>query len=174
VRASSRYTRWQPLAIAASVAGLTFVLVQTLPRDPETSSTMRSSAEIAASAPHDSAVMAAPPQEEVLPAPAVPGRQELDSPVDATAPPAAAVAKSPAADQVSAPAGSAAAAEMSRERSSVEAPPDPQAWADRIAAQHAAGDLDAAAASLRDFRAAHDQADEFLPVALRAWAGSVK
>ncbi len=35
VRAPSRFTRWQPLAVAASVAGLAFVLVQTLPREPE-------------------------------------------------------------------------------------------------------------------------------------------
>jgi hypothetical protein len=84
------------------------------------------------------------------------------------------MAKSSAADQVSAPAGLAAAAEMSRERTSAETRADPLAWADHIAALHAAGDLDGAAASLRDFRAAHDRADEFLPVALRAWAGSVK
>jgi hypothetical protein len=154
VRASSRFRRWQPLAIAASVAGLAFVLAQTLPPPTE------------------------PARQGQVVAPDRASNADVASartaPVPAPAPPAEAVAKSSAADQVRAPTGSGAAAEMSRERTSAEPRPDPPAWADRIAALHAAGDLDGAAASLRDFRAAHDRADEFLPVALRDWAGSVK
>ena len=45
IRASPRYrswlTRWQPLAAAAAVAGLAFVLVQSLPRDRDVAPSIR-------------------------------------------------------------------------------------------------------------------------------------
>jgi hypothetical protein len=45
IRASPRYrswlTRWQPLAAAATVAGLAFMLVQSLPRDRDVAPSMR-------------------------------------------------------------------------------------------------------------------------------------
>jgi hypothetical protein len=52
--------------------------------------------------------------------------------------------------------------------------PDADAWASRIAALHAAGDLEGAATSLRDFRAAYEKADDYLPPALQAWARTVE
>ena len=59
-------------------------------------------------------------------------------------------------------------------KQSVAARPDsPAAWASRIAALHDAGDLAAAEAELREFRAAHPDADGYLPEPVRAWAGSV-
>ena len=52
-------------------------------------------------------------------------------------------------------------------------PESPSAWARRIAALHDAGDLAAAEAELRAFRAAHPDADDYLPQAVRVWATSV-
>ena len=51
--------------------------------------------------------------------------------------------------------------------------PSPEDWARRIAALHASGDLDAAAAQLREFRRAYVDADGFLPDELRDWAAAV-
>jgi hypothetical protein len=53
------------------------------------------------------------------------------------------------------------------------AAPTPDAWARRIAALHAAGDLSSAAAELREFRLAFPDADRYLPDDLRAWAAGV-
>jgi len=52
-------------------------------------------------------------------------------------------------------------------------PEAPAAWATRIAALHDAGDLAAAEAELRAFRAAHPDADDYLPESVHAWAASV-
>ena len=50
---------------------------------------------------------------------------------------------------------------------------DRQTMARRIAALHAAGNLDSAAAELREFRRAFPDADRFLPDDLLAWAAGV-
>jgi hypothetical protein len=47
-------------------------------------------------------------------------------------------------------------------------------WATRIEALHASGDLAAAAAALREFRAADPDADSYLPESLRDWARTVQ
>lgn len=53
------------------------------------------------------------------------------------------------------------------------APLDATAWAARIAALHASGDVTAAGQALREFRAADPDADTYLPDSLRDWARSV-
>lgn len=226
VRSPRSFRQWQPLAVAASVAGLAFVLVQTLPREPNVavpaSSQSRNAAsesvttrlgeshssakatgekvapgaagssasrDAARSAAHDASAPTVEPAPAASPAasPAAPDRRQAD-----------AVGRLPAADAASAPARPAAQRSATasagprveaqaeaqgeatvppvaaRESSGAELRPDPGAWAARIAALHAAGDLDGAATNLRNFRAAYDHADEYLPAALRDWARTVE
>ena len=66
-----------------------------------------------------------------------------------------------------------AAAEAAAKQSVAARPESPAAWASRIAALYEAGDLAAAEAELRTFRAAHPDADGYLPEPARAWADSV-
>lgn len=79
-RSRSWLTGWQPLAAAAGVAGLAFVLVQTLPRDQEVAPSIR--VEEPASGP-----TAAPESTGSSPAP----QAQEETPVAATAPASAAV-----------------------------------------------------------------------------------
>jgi hypothetical protein len=66
-----------------------------------------------------------------------------------------------------------AAMEAAAKQSVAAEPGSPAAWAGRIAALHDAGDLAAAEAELRAFRAAHPDADNYLPEPVHAWAASV-
>jgi hypothetical protein len=66
-----------------------------------------------------------------------------------------------------------AAMEAAAKQSVAARPESPAAWANRIAALHGAGNLAAAEAELRAFRAAHPDADGFLPESVRAWANTV-
>jgi hypothetical protein len=50
----------------------------------------------------------------------------------------------------------------------------PAQWATLIETLHASGDLAAAAAQLRAFRAQHADADRQLPEAIREWASTVE
>ncbi len=68
---------------------------------------------------------------------------------------------------------SAKAATRERDLGQTAPPPDPAAWAARIATLHAAGDLTAAEHVLRDFRATEPHADTYLPESLRSWAQTV-
>jgi hypothetical protein len=161
----SWWTGWQPLAAAAGVAGLAFVLVQMIPREqsvpaptalermPQTAdSTLRPDSGAAGTA--EGAVTPASP-----PAPAqntVGARESAQTGV------AAARSGESTAMAEAAPPGAAASAL-----------PSPDAWASRIAALHASGHPVEAATELSAFRQAYAAADDYLPESLRPWAASV-
>jgi hypothetical protein len=166
------WSRWQPLAAAAAVTGLAFVLLQSLPREehlpapsvpPEARNEDRSSAPLTTPSPARSPAAASQPvaksrQESARPEPAV-----NDVAVQATD---ATEAASVAAERPAAPAARAALQGLT-------GPQAAEAWVARIVDRHAAGDLDAAATDLRSFRAAYPDADSRLPESLRDWAASV-
>ena len=182
-----RWANWQPLAAAAGVIGLSFLLVQMLPRDqlarpPANQDAAR--APVAESAP---VTVAPEPSASNVP----PSRAEERASPLAAPPPAAdrpsvlppAAPAAPTSDAASVLSGERAATAGVAPRAAMEAaaakqsvaarPESPAAWASRIAALHDAGDLAAAETELRAFRAAHPDADDYLPEALRAWAASV-
>lgn len=208
------WTRWQPLAAAAGVAGLAFVLVQTIPREARLPSPAavetKSRAESPASRPVGPAIAPAestaeqaidaapatlPPARTPAPATTPPATISPATPPPATsptvtesaaeplpAPPPQAVrtrevATSPAAEPAARDAsvgGDALGGVAPQAAARAEAAaPTPDAWARRIAALHAAGNLNSAAAELREFRLAFPEADRFLPDDLRAWAAGV-
>ena len=186
------WTHWQPLAAAAGVAGLAFVLVQMIPRDeplrsrpaveraPETGSPVAPPSSgppapgdgLAAEA-SKAAPATAPTRTAAEPAPApapAPARQEprtREALSDRAAMGASAERTAPSGALPPAAALSPAAAPAEAVM------PSPEDWARRIAALHASGDLDAAAAQLREFRRAYPDADGFLPDELRDWAYAV-
>lgn len=156
------WRRWQPLATAAAVTGLAFVLLQSLPR------------------------------EEPIPAPSVKpeARNQDRLPAPVTAPEPVAKARQESAVPEQADGGVASettvvtdAASVAAERPAAPAaratlqglagPQAADAWVARIVDRHAAGDLDAAGADLRAFRAAYPDADSRLPESLREWAATV-
>jgi len=162
---SRRWTHWQPLAAAAGVIGLSFLLVQMLPRDqlalpPANQDAPR--APVAESAPVTTNAPAPSPGDV---------RQRPAAPAKAADTDEAAVTSG----EHEAAAGAAPRAPMeAAARQSVAARPEaPAAWATRIAALHDAGDLAAAEAELRAFRAAHADADDYLPESVHEWAASV-
>ena len=167
------WTRWQPLAAAATVAGFAFILVQKIPRDREVAPPIaiemsRQQAPTGAPSTAPSAAPAVKSNEATLPSTA------------------AAPAAAEAAAESSAPSGVAAetdAAAGARYRaaapmaSTAAAPAPPLApgdWAARIESLYDAGDLEDAAAELQAFRAEYEDADRHLPEALREWAASVR
>ena len=164
------WRRWQPMAAAAGVVGLAFVLVQMLPRNeplqspaapapqplPE-SAARQSTSESRATVPASPAP-AAPPAPAALAAPSA-------AAAPATEAPQKAVRRELAGNGVSADMATATTAEAGMQ------PAD--AWVRRIADLHAAGDDAAAAAELRAFRAAYPDADSRLPETMRAWAATV-
>jgi hypothetical protein len=155
-------TQWQPLAAAAAVAGLAFVLVQSLPRDRDVAPLLRM--EEPATAPAAAQEKPGAPamresieaKTESAPAPAV-----VQEPVTAPA---------PARAEASAEA-SAAVAKAARDNV---APPDATDRAAGIATLYAAGDIAGAADALREFRAVDPGADSYLPESLRDWAQTVE
>ena len=170
IRASPPYrswlTRWQPLAAAATVAGLAFVLVQSLPRDRDVAPSMRM--EEAVTAP-------AAPQEKpnTPPAHEVPEAKTASPPAwagarESVAAPASTVDKQAAADSTTA----MRATEVDQRRGL--APPGAADRAAEVAALYAAGDFAGAAEALREFRAAEPDADTYLPESLRDWARTVE
>lgn len=220
VRAQSRnwLTRWQPLAAAATVAGLAFVLVQVLPREhdlapslqrqesapvpasakvqPQNSSArettdtrqapsvnatagLRERVAVPEQAPSKSEVLAPPP-----PAPPATTAKATASDTAATADTAAALGETSAARREAvepelagraATASAAAPVSPARERNLDNAAPlDATAWAAKIVALHASGDVKAAADALRAFRATDPDADTYLPDSLRDWARTVE
>lgn len=195
------WTRWQPLAAAAAVAGLAFVLVQTIPRDrdvtpPIAVETSRQQAPIVAPAAEPSAPAAevaqpaeaarsvdVPPVGETPPAtksseaavlPPAGNAVATEAEASAGAAPNAAD-RSAVAAEADAAAGTRYRAAPARSSAAVPAPPlAPAEWAARIESLHDAGDLAGAAAELRAFRAEYQDADRHLPDALREWAASVE
>jgi len=183
------WTRWQPLAAAATVAGLAFVLVQTIPRDrdvapqlaieksrPQVPGAARSAEPSAPSADAAAPVVeAAPPRE-------VPRAREAPPAVtsnEAAIPPPAGSA---VATEAEAPTDADAAA-GARYRAAAPAPSPaavpapalaPEDWAVRIESLYDAGNLAGAAAELQAFRAEYRDADRHLPETLHKWAASVK
>ena len=186
-RPPRRWANWQPLAAAAGVIGLSFLLVQMLPRDrfarpPATQDAPR--APVAESAPdtlapEPAAGTAQPARvEESASPPAAPPPAAVRPSVLPPAAPAASATNDAAgtmSEEREAAAGVAprAALETAAKQSVAARPESPAAWASRIAALHDAGDLATAEAELRAFRAAHSNADGYLPEEVRAWAGSV-
>lgn len=154
----SWWTAWQPLAAAATVAGLAFVLVQTMPRDRDVAPPI--------------AVEQAPPEAASESAGAPPAAASAESRDE---PPTRSRAAAPAP----APAGIATQAERElgesqRAMESADFAMTPEAWAARVEELFAADDHAAAAAVLRAFRTAYADADRYLPEALRDWAGTVE
>ena len=146
VRVQSRnwLTKWQPLAVAATVAGLAFVLVQMLPREHDLAPSLQ--------------------RQESAPVPA------SVKPPPATPAPPAATAKATASDTAVAARSSSAREKKLGNAASLDA----AAWAAQIAALHGSGDVTAAEKSLRAFRAAAPGADAYLPDSLRDWARTVE
>jgi resuscitation-promoting factor RpfA len=160
------WRRWQPLAAAAAVTGLAFVLLQSLPRhEPVPAPSVAPEAD--AVQPSPSTAVTAP----AAPEPLAKARQESASPeqaVGGAAPPAAIAADAaPVAAERPTPPAARAALQGRNEQLSAEG------WVSRIVERHAAGDVETAAADLQAFRAAYPAADAHLPEALRAWAATV-
>lgn len=187
------WTAWQPLAAAATVAGLAFVLVQTMPRERDVAPPIAVEQALPEAEPSmvdETPAPAAPPPDAPEPPPqtadstAAPREATVES---TSAPPAAPTAKSRVEQPVRsrattaapAPAGVAAQStrdlgEAQRVMESADFVLTPEAWAARVEELFAADDHAAAAAELRAFRAAHVDADQYLPEALRDWAGTVE
>ncbi len=199
-RPRNRWMQWQPLAAAATVAGLAFVLVQLLPRDRDVAPSIRMEESVPAQAAKEVPVQSAEEKEApdnqgqgaTVPAPgaaaptvsipqAAAGATAKASEIDATADGAVAIDAAEAGERqavVPEMAGRAASAEApgpALERSlGNAAPPGAADRAAGIAALYAAGDVAGAADSLRAFRAADPDADTYLPDSLRGWARTVK
>ena len=181
VQSRSWLTQWQPLAAAAAVAGLAFVLLQTLPREHDLAPSMqrKESAPVPASAkPQASAAQETTDNRQ---APSADGTVGLHEPaaVPDQAPSQSAVLVPPATPVPPATTAevTAAAAPSSpaRERNLGNAAPlDAAAWAAKIVALHASGDVTAAEQALRAFRATDPDADTYLPDSLRDWARTVQ
>lgn len=207
-----RWSAWQPLAAAATVAGLAFVLVQTMPRDrdvappiaveqarPEAVAPAEVESRIADENRATAGTVPVPPAAdtgasplettaEVMEAPAaeLPAEPTAESPAvaaaesrDEQAMRSRAAAPAPAPAPAPASAGMAAQGERELGESqqamkSAASALTPEAWATRVEQFFSAGDRQAAAAELRAFRAAHADADQFLPQELRDWAGTVR
>jgi hypothetical protein len=165
-RPPRRWANWQPLAAAAGVIGLSFLLVQMLPRDHVALPPAKQDT------PHPARV-----EEPASPPAAPPPAAERPSvlPPAAPAAPAASDTANIMSEEREATAGLAprAALETAAKQSVAATAESPADWASRIAALHDAGDLAAAEAELRAFRAAHPDADGYLPEPVRAWASSV-
>jgi len=164
------FATWQPLAAAAAVAGLAFLLVQLLPSERKLEQPIRmESQQRSQSAPEPGV---APPQEPA---------ETAVSRSDAALEPPQSSRESRADDELAAgataPAATAERADA-RANSSAIAPPTvemrPAQWATLIETLYASGDLATAAAQLRAFRIEHLDADRYLPEALREWASTVE
>jgi len=203
----NRWVRWQPLAAAATVAGLALVLVQLIPRErdvapsirlegaashPATAeqtqvgSSTRDSAEAKAVRPAAPAPAPEPAAEPVgerantavpqrganVPTGPVP-RVSTEAPAGAPSMPATEGDQwAPVASGKASPA--AAIAPVPERIEGNAAPLKPADWAARIASLYAAGDAKGASDALREFRAAHPDADSYLPESLREWARTVE
>ena len=196
-------TRWQPLAAAAGVAGLAFVLVQSLPRDRDVAPSLHMEEPAAAPAAAQErpgipasreaieAKTASPPAPAVVresvtaPASVIEQESAADTAttmpaaeVDQRQPAAAAMPGRTASEAAAAPApvqttAAKAAAAAAAARDDV-ARPDATDRAARIASLYATGDIAGAADALREFREVDPGADTYLPASLRDWARTVE
>jgi len=158
----SRFATWQPLAMAAAVAGLAFLLVQLLPRERDVEQPILMEPAPPPAAPVEQA------ESGVSRSDAAPGPRQLSRESRANAELAAgAPAPAPAAERAAARAESSSLAAPTAEM-------PPAQWAALIETLHASGDRAAAAAQLRAFRVEHADADRYLPEALREWASEVR
>jgi hypothetical protein len=193
VRLQSRswLLQWQPLAAAAGVVGLAFVLVQMLPRDGVDHG-QRPSADRTVARPEPVVVPEAAPAQGAVPAPSnAPASPAMKAETTASETAAmtdnTAAAAEASADRrqaieselagraASAAPAAAAPASAAREKNLGNAAPlDAETWTARILALYAAGDVRAAADALRAFRAADPAADTYLPESLREWARTVE
>lgn len=185
-RPRTRWMQWQPLAAAASLAGLAFALVQLLPRDRDVVPPIRMEEPTPGPASAGEKQTSASP----TPAPTVPQAATEEKRSNADAAPSAPEAtaertnelhateadqRGALAPEIMSPATPAAAAAPARARSSDNAaPPSAEDRAASIAALYASGDTTEAAAALRAFRAANPNADKYLPDSLRDWARTVE
>ncbi len=186
-----RSATWQPLAAAAAVAGLAFLLVQLLPseRDLEqpgatAKTTMQGATEAAPVAPrvreNESQERDQRAPESATAAPYEPA-EAAESRSDAALEPRQTSGESRADGTLAlgAPAPtSAAEGPAGRSQSSSPAAPTgempPAKWATLIETLYASGDHTAAAEQLRAFRIEHEDADRYLPEAIREWASTVE
>ena len=195
-RIFGRPMRWlahrQPLLAAAAVAGLAAVLVQMLPREPGPAPALQERQSTSAPAletrpdvmpsQEDAAVPKPTPrpaepmperrEKSVVPVPR-PRAAEPDVPAPLASPPPPAAARS-AIESYAGEGDRAGALDSAAASAEAASPSDLSRWAARIEALHAAGDIEAAARELREFRAAAPQADAYLPDALRDWARTVQ
>ena len=148
-------TRWQPLAAAAAVAGLAFVLVQSLPRGRDVAPSL-----------HMEEPAAAPAADTATTMPAAEVDQRQRAAAEMSGRTASEAAAAPAPVQ-------ATTAKAASAREDV-APPDAAGRAARVATLYAAGDIAGAADALREFRAVDPDADTYLPESLRDWARTVE
>ncbi len=189
--------QWQPLAAAATVAGLAFILLQVMPREREVTPSIRMeesaprpatarpttteppAAERAAAAPTaaDAAVVEQKMSGQLA------GRPNDDAPagsVNAAADQQPAISPEGDSANLAAPQGAeagasvAAAAPALEKRQRDESPMSTADWTARIVTLYESGDLAGATDALRAFRAVHPDADTYLPDSLRDWARTVK
>lgn len=159
---------WRPIAAAATVAALAFLLV---PRTEQQSTPHTAPAQ-------GPVTKAAAPAAEALPAQAPPSRQEAASaeasatvPAPTAATPAPAAKSEPMARRAAAPPAEAQADSVSA--AAAGSALSPEQWTRRIESLYTAGDEAGAAAALDEFRRVYPDADARLPPTLRAWATSV-
>jgi hypothetical protein len=195
-----RWMQWQPLAAAATVAGLAFILVQLMPRDREVAPSTRMDESVRGQAAEEKVAPEIQPPRTAVPVPGA-AAPAVNVPQATAEVPAPAPAKSSQADTAAAAGNSmsmdaaeadqrkAVVPEMAGRAASVTAPAPapalerslgnaaPPGVADRaaaIAALYASGDIAGAADELRAFRAVDPDADTYLPDSLRGWARTVK
>jgi hypothetical protein len=193
-RISGRPMRWlarrQPLLAAAAVAGLAAVLVPMLPREHGPAPEQRQSTSAPAletrpdvTSSQEDAVVTKPaptpaePKSERLEKSIVPVPRERAAEPDVPAPPASPPPPAAARSAIESYAGEgdrAGALDSAAAPAEAASPLEPIRWAARIEALHAAGEIEAAARELREFRAVEPQADAYLPDALRGWAQTVQ
>lgn len=176
------WLRWQPLAAAAAVAGLAFVLVQTIPRDrdvtpPLSHERARPRAPVAPPRAERDAMPAAPiapPRAEQDATSAAPVKSQAEMPSATVQAPVAGKDRSEAYENQAR--SSAKGAAESVEGRGADTFPAADRWAAKIEALAEAGEYAAAARELRAFRDAYgrEEADRELSEELRAWASSVE
>ena len=183
--------QWQPLAAAATVAGLAFILLQVMPRERDVAPSIR----IEESAPRPATArpttIEPPAAERAAAAPTaadaavveqkisgqLAGRPNDDTPAgsaNAAADQQPAISPEGDSANLAAPAPAAAAAPALEKRQRDESPMSSADWTARIVTLYESGDLAGATDALRAFRAVHPDADTYLPDSLRDWARTVK
>jgi len=201
-RSPSWLARWQPVAAAAAVTGLAFVLVQLLPRERDVAPSTQIEAPAAEA---ESQVPRRPPvgnETDVASVEAKPlagtdmERSTGGVPEPAAVPPAEVYRpsassvnrKEPVADRAAevdprdamaptaaaeaAPAATATRASVAKQGIAVSM--SATEWAARVAALRDTGHTEQAADALRAFRAAYPDADVYLAESLRDWARTIE